>query len=194
MDIPKERSTFFPESLRRRAHQNISRHAWAKETARRLVEAAEPWRQMSDDTLWSLMFGPTITRAWHVWSSGHCPACKQPVPMYNWLIDPLKNAWKVQCPHCKMLFPTNDFEAYYHSGLDEHGVFDPKRADRSLLFHTQHPDPKDPLHRFGVDDGEGYVEGENRWRFIGAYLVYGQWKGLVLAGIQNLASAYHGHG
>lgn len=190
MDIPKERSTFFPESLRRRAHQNISRHAWAKETARRLVEAAEPWRQMSDDTLWSLMFGPTITRAWHVWSSGHCPACKQPVPMYNWLIDPLKNPWKVQCPHCKMLFPTNDFEAYYHSGLDEHGVFDPKRADRSLLFHTQHPDPKDPLHRFGVDDGEGYVEGENRWRFIGAYLVYGQWKGLVLAGIQNLAAAY----
>jgi len=61
-----------------------------------------------------------------------------------------------------MLFPTNDFEAYYRSGLDEHGVFDPKRADRALLFNTQHPDPNDPLHRFGVDDGTGYAEGENR--------------------------------
>lgn len=188
--IVKETSTFFPETLRRRARQNISRYAWAEETARRLVAAAEPWRRMSDDTLWCLMFGPTITRAWHVWSSGYCPACKQPVPMYNWLIDPLKNPWKVQCPHCKMLFPTNDFEAYYRSGLDERGIFDPQRADRSLLFHAQHPDPKDPLHRFGVDDGEGYVDGENRWRFIGAYLVYGQWKGLVLSGIQNLAAAY----
>lgn len=186
----KDTSTFFPEPLRRRVRQNVARYAWAKETARRLVEAAEPWRQMSDDALWSLMFGPTITRAWHVWSSGYCPACKQPVPMYNWLIDPLKHPWKVQCPHCKMLFPTNDFEAYYRSGLDEYGVFDPKRADRSLLYHAQHPDPKDPLHRFGVDDGEGYVEGEHRWRFIGAYLVYGQWKRLVLSGIKNLAAAH----
>ncbi|MDW8322057.1 MAG: heparinase II/III family protein [Armatimonadota bacterium] len=186
----KQASTFFPEPLRHRVRQNVMRYAWAKETARILVEAAMPWRQMSNDALWALMFGPTITRSWHVWSSGYCPACKQPVPMYNWLIDPWKNAWKVQCPHCKMLFPTNDFDAYYRSGLDEHGIFDPKRADRSLLFHTQHPDPKDPLHRFGVDDGEGYVEGESRWRFIGAYLVYGQWKGMVLAGIKNLAAAY----
>jgi hypothetical protein len=188
--IVKRASTFFAEPVRGRIRRNISRYEWAKETARLLVEAAEPWRRMSDDDLWALMFGPTLPRSWMVWSNGYCPACKQPVPMYDWLIQPWKHPWKVQCPHCKMLFPTNDFEAYYRSGLDEHGVFDPKRADRSLLFNTQHPDPNDPLHRFGVDDGTGYAEGENRWRFIGAYLIYGQWKQLVIAGVLNLASAY----
>jgi hypothetical protein len=188
--ITKHASTFYPPSLSRRIRQNVDRYDWASQQAQRLVEAAQPWREMTDDALWTLMFGPTLPRSWMVWSNGFCPACKQPVPMYEWLIQPWKHPWKVQCPHCKRLFPTNDFEAYYRSGLDEHGVFDPKRADRSLLFNTQHPDPNDPLHRFGVDDGAGYVEGENRWRFIGAYLIYGQWKQLVVAGVLNLASAY----
>jgi hypothetical protein len=69
-------------------------------------------------------------------------------------------------------------------------VFDPKKADRSLLFNEEHPDPKDPLHMFGVDDGEGYVEGANRWHFISTYLIYGQWKQVILSGAKNLAAAY----
>ena len=69
-------------------------------------------------------------------------------------------------------------------------MFDPQRANRSLLFHAEHPDPSDPLHRFGVDDGEGYVEGGKRWRFISAYLIFGQWKQGVVSGIRNLAAAY----
>lgn len=187
---PKSRSAFFHASLLQRLRQNIARYDWAKQTAQRIVQDAEFWRRMSDDELWSLMFGPTITRSWHVWSNGYCPACKKPVPMYNWRIDALRYPWKVQCLHCKKLFPTNDFAAFYRSGLDERGIFDPKRADRSLLFNADHPDPADPLHKFGVDDGEGYVEGDKRWRFIGAYLIYGQWKQLVLGGIKNLAAAY----
>lgn len=186
----KTHSTFFSAERIQRLRQNIARYGWAKETAQRIVKGAEFWRQMSDDELWSLMFGPTITRSWHVWSNGFCPACKKPVPMYNWRIDALRHRWKVQCPNCGKLFPTNDFAAFYRSGLNEQGVFDPKHADRSLLFNSEHPDPNDPLHKFGVDDGEGYEEGENRWRFIGAYLIYGQWKQLVLGGIKNLAAAY----
>lgn len=187
---PKSRSAFFHASLLQRLRQNIARYRWAQQTAQRIVQDAQPWLQMSDDELWSLMFGPTIPRSWHVWSNGYCPACKKPVPMYNWRVDALRYRWKVQCPHCGKLFPTNDFAAFYRSGFNEHGIFDPKRADRSLLFNSEHPDPNDPLHKFGVDDGEGYVEGENRWRFIGASLIYGQWKQLVLGGIKNLAAAY----
>ncbi|HQF30937.1 MAG TPA: hypothetical protein PLJ34_05775, partial [Hyphomicrobiales bacterium] len=86
----------------------------------------------------------------------------------------------------KELFPKNDFGALYRSGLDAQGVFDPKRADRSLLFNAEHPDANDPLHLFGVDEGEGYVEGAKRWRFIGAYLIYGQWKQGILHGIRAL--------
>ena len=88
------------------------------------------------------------------------------------------------------IFPKNDFAVYHRSGLDETGVFDPARADRSLLFHPDHPDPTDPLHTYGVDDGEGWSNGQHRWRFIGAYLIYGQWKQLILGGISRCAAAY----
>ena len=90
----------------------------------------------------------------------------------------------------ELFFPKNDFYEFYKSGLDEHGVFSPALADRSLLFNLEHPDESDSLRNFGVDDGEGFVQGENRWRFIGAYLVYGQWKKMVLNGIRYLSAAY----
>jgi dienelactone hydrolase len=181
---------FFPGELVARAQANARDHAWAAAIRDPLVAAAKPWMDRSDDELWNLMFGHTIKRAWQVWSDGHCPACRKPVPMYEWKPDALQHPWKMRCPQCKELFPKNDFAAFYRSGLDEQNVFDPKRADRALLFKTEHPDPADPLHRFGVDDGEGYVADGKRWRFIGAYLIYGQWKQAIVGGIRNLAGAY----
>ena len=59
-----------------------------------------------------------------------------------------------------------------------------------MLFNADHPDASDPLHRFGVDDGEGCVEDGKRWRFIGTYLIFGQWKQAIVGGIRNLAAAY----
>jgi len=186
----KDTSTFFPTPLVEAARRNVQQHAWAAQTRDKIVAAAAPWLAMSDDELWSLMFGATITRSWMVWSNGHCPSCEQSVPMYNWRMDALRRPWKVWCPHCSEAFPKNDFGAFYRSGLDEHGVFAPARADRALLFNAEHADPNHPLHLFGVDDGEGFVQGEKRWRFIGAYLIYGQWKHAVLGGLKSLAAAY----
>lgn len=186
----KDQSVFFPKALRERAQTNVARYGWAKQTRDRIVAAAEPYRKMTDDHLWDLVFGPHITRSHMVWSAGFCPACRKPVPMYDWKIDAFADSWKARCPHCNQKFPTNDFEKYHRSGYDEHGVFDPKRADRRLLFNAAHPDPADPLHKFGVDDGEGYVEGKNRWRFIGAYLLYGQYTQLIERGLATLAAAY----
>ena len=145
---------------------------------------------LSDDYLWSLMFGNTIRRAWQVWSDGYCPACKKPVPMYEWKADALNQPWKIRCPQCKELFPKNDFLKFYQSGLNAQGLFEPQRADRSLLFNVEHPSPSDPLRGFGVDDGEGYVADGHRWRFINAYLIYGQWKQAIVDGIRNLAAAH----
>ena len=197
----REASVFFPPELVARAKANIAEYPWAAKQKKNIIEAARPWMKLSDEELWGLMFGPTIHRSWMVFSDGYCPSCKKPVPMYTWEVDALAYPWKVRCPHCKQYFPKNDFKAFYKSGLDEHGIFDPKKADRSLLFNAEHPDPKDPLHMFGVDDANGYLEGDaerssvpirrdKRWRFIGAYLIYGQWKQAVLNGIRNLAAAY----
>lgn len=186
----KTAGVLFPKELIGRVKANAARSPWAAGIRDRIVEAAEPWAKMSDDELWGLMFSPGITRSWMVWSNGQCPACKKGVEMYTWVMDPVKLPWKVRCPHCDETFPKNDFHGFYFSGLNEKGVFEANRADRSLLFSAEHPDASDPLRGFGVDDGEGYVEGDKRWRFIGAYLVYGQWKQMVLGGISRLAAAY----
>ena len=186
----KQASVFYPAAAVARAKENAAKHPWAAAIRDNVVAAARPWMKLSDDELWQLMFSNSIKRSWMVWSNGHCPACKKPVPMYEWRADALNRPWKMQCPHCKELFPKNDFAKFYRSGLNEQGIFEPARADRSLLFNVEHPDPNDPLHRFGVDDGEGYVEGANRWRFIGAYLIYGQWKQAIVAGASHLAAAY----
>ncbi len=186
----KEAGVFYPKSVIEKARANTAKYPWAAEQKRLIIEAAGPWMKLSDDQLWGLMYGPTLHRAWHVLSDGNCPSCKKPVPMYGWSADALKHPWKMQCPQCKEYFPKNDFGAYYRSGLDSHGIFDASRGDKALLFNTDHPDPKDPLHTFGVDDGAGYVEGDKRWQFISAYLIYGQWKQAVLGGIRNLSTAY----
>lgn len=186
----KAASSFYPPDAVARARRNVREHAWAAAARDAIVAAAEPWRRMADGELWRLVFGNTIRRSWMVWSNGHCPSCREPVPMYAWIADALERPWKMRCPRCGELFPKNDFGRFYASGLDGRGIFDPARADRSLLFNAEHPDLADPLRGFGVDDGEGYVEGEKRWRFVGAYLIYGQWKQAILGGIRNLSAAY----
>ena len=183
-------SAFFPAGVLARTRDNATNQPWGRAARDSIVAAARPWLQISDEALWDLMFSNRIKRSWMVWSNGHCPSCKQPVPMYEWTIDALGHPWKVQCPRCGEYFPKNDFRAFYRSGLNEQAEFAPERADRSLLWNAEHPDPNDPLHQFGVDDGEGYVEGDLRWRFIGAYLIYGQWKQAIVGGIRRLAEAY----
>jgi hypothetical protein len=186
----KTASAMFPPHLTARARENARKYPWARQARDSILAAAGPWRKLSDDELWGLMFSNGIKRSWMVWSNGHCPACRKPVPMYEWVPSALERPWTMQCPQCRELFPKNDFGKFYRSGLNAQGVFEPARADRSLLFNAGHPDPADPLHRFGVDDGEGYVDGPKRWRFIGAYLIYGQWKQAIVGGVRHLAAAH----
>ncbi|HOE10339.1 MAG TPA: heparinase II/III family protein [bacterium] len=188
----KTASVLYPRTLSDNALANIQKYQWAKDIRESIVNKAEKWKDASDENLWNMMFGSTLHRSWMVWSDGFCPQCNKDVKMYSWKMDPWVHPFKVQCPHCNALFPTNDFAAYYRSGIHPLGlgVFDPGMADRSLLFNADHPDPADPLHLFGVDDGNGYIDNGKRWRFIAAYLIYGQWKRLVVDGIVNLSEAY----
>ncbi|MBT3341812.1 MAG: hypothetical protein HN404_02335 [Gemmatimonadetes bacterium] len=156
-----------------------------EDVPRRAIERVAPWNAYSDDDLWHAVFGPTITRSWMVLSDGHCPACGGNANMYDWQIDPFTAPWKALCPTCSVGFPRNDFATFYRSGLDERGLFDPARADRTLLVDA---DGRSDLA--GIDDGEGYREGDRVWRFIGTYLIYGQWKRLIVEGVERLAAAW----
>lgn len=175
--MPKSSCTFFPEPLRRQIREN----GQDAET----VDALLGWfLNQSFETLAEQVFPPHLKRSWFVLSSGNCPSCRKSVPMYDWKIDVLANPWKVRCPHCEKRFPTNDFHAYYRSGLSADGIFDPRQANRRLLVNEEGG-------TFGVDDGNGYEDEEgNRWLFIAAYLVHGHWKEFLIPGLTALAYGY----
>lgn len=190
-ELLKSSSALYPPEVVARVRANAADGEWASGVREQVIAAAAPWHAMSDEALWDLMFGATLPRSWMVWSNGHSPVTGEPVPMYMWKMDAMNHPWKTQDPTSGEWFPKNDFKAFYDSGLDAHGIFDAAKADRSLLFNAEHPDPADPLHNFGVDDGQGYVnEKGERWRFIATYIIYGQWKQAVLGGINNLSAAY----
>ncbi|MGZ4963102.1 MAG: heparinase II/III domain-containing protein [Limisphaerales bacterium] len=186
----KQHSAFYPEEVLQKIRTNLKHDPNGKAFLDRATHDAAYWHSKTDADLRDLIFSPGITRSWMVWSDGYCPSCKKPVRMYDWKIDAQHHPWKLHCPNCGEVFPKNDFYAYYKSGLDEKGWFNQKRANRDLLFNTEHPDPKDPRHLFGVDDGEGYIADGHRWRFMGAYEIYGQFKQLIFNGSKALARAY----
>lgn len=184
-------SAFYPPHLLSIARENIAHHAWAREVRDKAISDAAPWARMPDEEIWALPFSPAMERSWMVWSDGFCPACRASVPMYAWQIDALKNPWKVRCPDCRRLFPENDFAAFYRSGVGPDGLFRAEQADRKLLYDQQHAGSSGGLHDICIDDGTGYKDGRgHHWRFIGAYLIYGQWKQLIVGGLTKLSEAW----
>ncbi len=164
--------------------ENMLEFKAAKRTAEKLTEK---YMVYSYDELWNMVFGPELDRSWMVKSDGICPSCKAPVIMYDWIIRPHENPWKLECPKCHELFPKNDFEAYYKSGLDHRGRFSYELANDDLLYNVETGDKTD---KFGVDDGMGYAQNGEVFRFIQTYLVYGQWKYTILDAIKCLSDAY----
>ena len=87
------------------------------------------------------------------------------------------------------MFPTNDFGKFYASAIDERGQFDASKGDKTLLFNEAHPNPSDPMHKYGVDDGFGYIDQNGRsHKFIG-YYVWKKWD-YISSGLSLLADAY----
>jgi hypothetical protein len=183
------------------ARANCEKHEWAATVRKTAVTRAVPWVARSDGELWSMVPGQDLPRCIDVTMDRTvtkgprrlgCLKCDDKIDAHgNYPYEPDFNGkpWKLTCPSCKVVFPTNDFGKYYASAIDEHGLFNPDKGDKSLLFNVEHPDPKDPLHKFGVDDGFGYVDENGRaHRFIG-YYTWKYWRHVV-EGVTNLADAY----
>lgn len=166
---------------------NVARYDWAAAERDAAVGRAERWVALADDELWALVpcqslprtIDVTLTKTPEGTLRLGCLKCGEDIfahGNYPYVVDPVGAPWKIKCPACGTVFPTNDFGAFYRSAIDERGCFDAQRGDRSLLFNAEHPDPNDPLHRWGVDDGWGYVDEEgHEFRFI-AYYVWQHWR------------------
>ena len=179
---------------------NCNKYDWAIRIKQQSINSARDWVNKSDDELWHMIPGQDLPRCIDVTldrSSKNptvlgCLRCgKQLTRFGGYPYNPdIKNKpWKLTCPSCQIVFPTNDFAKYYASGIDETGVFNPSKANRAFLYNEAHPDPKDPLHKYGVDDGYGYVDSNgNKHRFI-AYYVWKYWD-YIYNGMGFLANAF----
>lgn len=179
---------------------NCDKYVWGKKLQTKAIANAKHWITISDEQLWGMVPGQALPRCIDVTLDRRkgktkaigCLVCGKKIFSFgNYPYEPdiLNKPWKLTCPSCHNVFPTNDFGKYYQSGIDETGVFNPAKADRKLLYNTAHPDPKDPLHMFGVDDGYGYIDKDDQpHRFIG-YFTYKYWD-YLLNGIALLADAY----
>jgi hypothetical protein len=179
---------------------NCEKYEWAKKLREQAVKNAGIWVIKPDAELWAMVPGQDLPRCIDVTfdrlTKGPkflgCLKCGKEISKYgNYPYNPdvEHKPWKLTCPSCKSVFPTNDFGKYYQSGIDEHGVFNPAKGDKTLLYNAAHPDPKDPLHKYGVDDGYGYIDQNGRGhRFIGYYT----WKywAHITSGLNALANAY----
>lgn len=192
-DKAKTGSTLYPAARVANARRNIERYEWAREIRDQAVGDADKFAQLSDDFLRELVTPQSIPRGTQVNMKHGCPGCGLAIERFGgqpWKVDAIELPWKIECPNCGEVFPKNDFDKFYESGKDANGVFQYDKADRSLLFNTDHPDPSDPLHNYCVDDTMGFDDGGgNTYRFIGCYGHHGTW-GTTLAALTSFRDAY----
>lgn len=130
---------------------------------------ADKWTGYSNEQLRDLLPDSRACRAFDVSAKG-CPIHGTAVYQhgtYPWKLDP-KNRFKVICPIGGESYPSNDFDAYYKSGM----------KDNSLLTGNY------------VDSGRGYVapDGEKYW-FV-AYACHWNWYNNWQYAVPWLAHAY----
>ena len=178
--------------MRANALANVEKYDWAKSQQQVAISYAKKYVEMSDEELWRMVPSQWVPRNNLLTLRGKpvdrgCPNCG--AVAYNaYAYDSKNHPWKLQCKGCKTFFPANDYGAYYASGLDDRGEFDPEKADKSLLFNSEHPDPKDPDHRKWVDDGFGLNNGDEILTYVAVY-THRLWSETIAAA-EKLARAY----
>lgn len=190
----KTASHIVTAQMRQNALANVEKHEWAKTQQQRAVGAAAALVAMSDEELWRMLPSQWVPRNCGVHQKAACPNCGEEffkikeVSYNRWAYNSKEHPWKLQCKNCKTFFPANDYGTYYESGLDDRGEFDPEKADKSLLFNPEHPDPNDPDHLKWVDDGFGLKYGDDTLTFI-AHYTYWRWTECIRA-VSLLTNAY----
>lgn len=172
----KIRTTLYSTEKVANARINAQQFQWAKSLKDTAVLNAEKYLAKGLDFLWNSVPNNALPRSYAVNQDLGSPvstkAQLQPYGNYPYLLDPINNPWKITDPASGYKFPTNDFEGYYRSGLDEHGMFIPERADKTKLVNTLYPE-KGPT--WGVDDGTGWVDPQGKRFTIMAYYVHFMW-------------------
>jgi len=195
IEYAKTRRTIYMDEKVQFARSNIATYDWADQMKAIAVAKAERYVDMGLERLWNAVPPQSLPRSSSVNLKLGSPVTGKDIDRYGtrpYVIDAINDPWKITDPSSGYRFPTNDFGAYYVSGLDESGIFDPDQADRTLLVNTLYPEKGSD---WGVDDGFGWVdEYGNRFSFIAYYVHWGLWgyseSGLIEKALTSLRDAY----
>lgn len=194
--------TFFTEEKLGNIKRNIENFDWARNQKEDIIKEAEMYLSLGTENLMLTIPPQEIFRSFAVNQKHGCPNCGTEMlthGRWGWEIDYINNPWKLKCPNCGKVYPSNDFGKFYESGLDEHGLFSYSRADRSLLINELYPEMGDG---FAVDDGRGWLWDKNdpqdgKFTFIANYVLHCFWpiekpraSALGTMAIKTLSEAY----
>ncbi|MBQ7119061.1 MAG: Ig-like domain-containing protein [Oscillospiraceae bacterium] len=191
----KTEPSYYTYERRANAKENIQKYNWAKSSYKSAITAADKWTD-NYEVIYDNIPGEGIPRSGHIGFLNdpdykNCKFCGTDVEVdYDgWTVNVVTRPWKLQCPKCKRLFPSNDFELLYKRGIDEQGYYDRDRAiaanaeavangEKDALKNDLYPElsavyqgkglrPSETVEKWGVDDGFGYIPlDENGNRFV----------------------------
>ncbi|MBQ3055105.1 MAG: heparinase II/III family protein [Oscillospiraceae bacterium] len=193
----KTESTYFTAERRAAVQENVANYDWAKASYADAQEKANKWVGREDELL---EFITTQELPRGIWATYRydpeymiCKYCGEDAisttgAFYPWTIDNETNPWKVQCPLCQRVFPSNDFKAFYDTGIDENGNWSYELAKKNgshLLTNDLYPEKGEG---WGVDDGYGYKTGktfatsygvwDETYTWIAYWNHWGSWSGV----------------
>lgn len=176
----KRGSTYYTPERVRAARSNVWKTQWGRRLLEETKAKADVYVRLGWEALWSLPTPQAVPRSYAVNQRLGCPVCGEAHHAYGrwpWIADPIRRPWKLECPNCAAVFPTNDFAAYYESGRDERGLFRKELADERHLRNVLAPERGE---RWGTDDGTGWTDDNgDRWTFVAFYNHWKVWKAMV---------------
>ena len=217
----KTEPTYYTYAMREAARKNAAKYSWASEEVKAAKKSAEYYVE-NFEKLYNNIAYEGIPRSRQIGLTNdpdyrYCRYCQSDIATkYGnksggsaYKINLYTRPWKVQCPDCKRLFPSNDFEGLYKLTISKNnGIYNPEVARRlnaenvanggkDYLKNELYPEALEKFGdaNWGVDDGFGYKPGrvysngvEERHTWI-AYYVHESWSSMSKA-IQALSKAY----
>ncbi len=117
----------FTVSDRENAKANVKQYLWAKKLRDTAVAKADTYVE-NLDRIYNMAVPEGLPRYYYPgqrWdpTNNVCRYCEEDLTLeyskYGFSSQALSHEWKIQCPECKRLFPSNDFGKFFELGMTE---------------------------------------------------------------------------
>jgi len=164
----KTKPTYYTYEKREAAQNNVKKYDWAETAANALNAIGNADLYLTDwKKLYESIPSEGLPRSRQIGTPNDplyniCRYCGNDNVAdyggYGFTVEPTARVWQVQCPDCKRLFPSNDFESFYKLGLDQKGYFDRQRAldKHAELFGDKTAEPGSDEY-YGYGNPKGYL-------------------------------------